>query len=136
MRIGLLASNAAMAEYFVAALGIANHAVTMYPARQDLFSALAAAALQEGRAPHDVLLLELILDNGGRQILAGLSRLAKELGLPIIVLSTAGRDAIALTQAAFPEVCLRQLPLPLRALLALIQAQCPSMLSATLSSSE
>ena len=71
MRIGLLASNAAMAEYFVAALGIDNHAVTMYPARQDLFSALAAAALQEGRAPHDVLLLELILDKVEDRYLPG-----------------------------------------------------------------
>jgi hypothetical protein len=136
MRIGLLASNAALAEYFVTALGIADHAVTLYPARQDLFSALvAAASLQEG-APHEVLLLELILDNSGRLILAGLSGLAKDLGLPIIVLTTAGRDAIVLAQAAFPEVCLRQLPLPLSTLLALIQAQRTSVSSATLSSSE
>ncbi len=91
---------------------------------------------QEGGAPHEVLLLELILDTSGRQILAGLSGLAKELGLPIIVLTTAGRDAIGQAQAAFPEVCLRQLPLPLRTLLALIQAQRPSVSSATLSSSE
>ncbi len=41
MRIGLLASNAALAEYFVTALGMADHAVTLYPAVQDLFSALA-----------------------------------------------------------------------------------------------
>jgi hypothetical protein len=136
MRIGLLASNAALAEYFVTALGIADHAVTLYPTSQDLFSALAAAASLRGGAPHEVLLLELILDNIGRQILAGLSCLAKELGLPIIVLTTVGRDAIALAQAAFPELCLRQLPLPLSTLLALIQAQGPSMSSATLSSCE
>ena len=30
-RIGLLASNAALAEYFVTALGIADHAVMLYP---------------------------------------------------------------------------------------------------------
>jgi hypothetical protein len=108
MRIGLLASNASLAEYFVTALGIADNAV---------------------------MLLELVLDASGRQMLAELSGLAKELGLPIIVLTTAGRDAIVLAQAAFPELCLRQLPLPLRALLALIQAQCLSMSSATLSSS-
>ncbi len=136
MRIGLFASNAALADYFVTALGMADHAVTLYPTRQDLVSALAADASQEGGAPHEVLLLELILDTSGRQILAGLSGLAKELGLPIIVLTTAGRDAIGQAQAAFPEVCLRQLPLPLRTLLALIQAQRPSVSSATLSSSE
>jgi hypothetical protein len=39
MRIGLLASNAALAEYFVIALGSAGHAVTLYPAMQNLFSA-------------------------------------------------------------------------------------------------
>ena len=103
---------------------------------QDLFSALAAAASLQGGAPHEILLLELILDASGRQLLANLSGLAKELGLPIIVLTTVGRDAIDLAQAAFPEVCLRQLPLPLKALLALIQAQRPSASSATLSSSE
>src|SRR6266516_1223540 len=94
MRIGLLASNAALAKYFVTALGIADHTVTLYPARQDLFSALVAAASLRGGAPHEVLLLELILDNSGRQMLAVLSCLAKDLGLPIIVLTTAGRDAI------------------------------------------
>ena len=126
MRIGLFASNAALAEYFLTALGMAVHAFTLYPAVQDLFSALAAAASLQGGAPHEVLLLELILDARGRQTLADLSGLAKELGLPIIVLTTASRDAIDLTQAAFPEVCLRQLPLPLRALLALIQAHWPT----------
>jgi hypothetical protein len=135
MRIGLLASNAALAEYFVTALGIADHAVMLYPARQDLVSTLTGAASLQGGAPHEVLLLELILDASGRQLLADLSGLAKDLGLPIIVLTTAGRDAIDLAQAAFPEVCLRQLPLPLRDLLALIQAQRPSASSATLSSS-
>ena len=122
MRIGLLASNAALAEYFVTALGMADHAVTLYPARQDLVSELTAASLQGG-APLEVLLLELILDASGRQLLANLSGLAKESGLPIIVLTTVGRDAIDLAQAAFPEVCLRQLPRPLKALLALIQDQ-------------
>jgi hypothetical protein len=136
MRIDLLASNAALAEYFVTTLGMADHVVTLYPARQDLVSALAAAASQRGGAPHEVLFLELILDESGRQTLAGLSSLAKDLGLPIIALTTAGRDAIDLAQAAFPKVCLRQLPLPLRTLLALIQAQHPSVSSATLSSSE
>jgi hypothetical protein len=136
VRIGLLASNASLAEYFVTALGMADHAVTLYPARQDLFSALAAAASQRGGAPHEVLLLELILDASGRQLLAGLNGLAEDLGLPMIILTTAGRDAIDLAQAAFPALCLRQLPLPLRALLALIQAQRPSASSATLSSSE
>lgn len=126
MRIGLFASNAALAEYFVTALGLAGHAVTLYPAVQDLFSALTAAASLQGGAPHEVLLLELILDASGRQLLADLSGLATNLGLPIIVLTTAGRDTIDLAQAAFPEVCLRQLPLPLRALLALIQAAWPT----------
>ena len=136
MRIGLFASNAALAEYFVIALGMADHTVTLYPAVQDLVSALASARSQGGGAPHEVLLLELIVDESGRQTLAGLSGLAEDLGLPIIVLTTAGQDAIALAQAAFPEVCLRQLPLPLRDLFALIRAQRPSASSATLSSSE
>ncbi len=136
MRIGLLASNAALAEYFVTAVGMADHAVTLYPAMRDLVSALAAAAYEGGGTPHEVLLLELILDESGRQILAGLSSLAQDLGLPLVVFTTAGRDAVSLAQAAFPEVCLRQLPLPLRALLALIQEQRPSVSSDMLSSSE
>lgn len=127
MRIGLFASNAALAEYFVTALGMADHAVTLYLAMQDLCSALAAAASQRRGAPHEVLLLVLILDERGRQTLAGLSGLAKDLGLPIIALTTAGRDAIDLAQTALPEVCLRQLPLRLRSLLALIQAQHPAI---------
>lgn len=133
MRIGLLASNASLAEYFVTALG---HAVTLYSARQDLFSALAAAASLQGEAPHEVLLLKLIVDASGRQTLAGLRGLARELGLRIIVLTTAGRDAITLTQPALLALCLRQLPLPLGTLLALIQAQRPSVSSAALSSFE
>jgi|SRR6266849_1190525 nucleotide-binding universal stress UspA family protein len=126
MQIGLFATNAALAEYFVTALGMADHTVTLYPAVQDLFSALTTAASPQGGAPHEVLLLELILDASGRQLLADLSGLAKKLGMPVIVLTTAGRDAIELAQAAFPEVCLRQLPLSLRALLALIQAHWPT----------
>jgi nucleotide-binding universal stress UspA family protein len=126
MQIGLFATNAALAEYFVTALGMADHTVTLYPAVQDLFSALTTAASPQGGAPHEVLLLELILDASGRQLLADLSGLAKKLGMPVIVLTTAGRDAIELAQAAFPEVCLRQLPLLLRALLALIQAHWPT----------
>ncbi len=126
MQIGLFATNAALAEYFVTALGMADHTVTLYPAMQDLFSALTTAASPQGGAPHEVLLLELILDASGRQLLADLSGLAKKLGMPVIVLTTAGRDAIELAQAAFPEVCLRQLPLSLRALLALIQAHWPT----------
>ena len=136
MRIGLFASNATLAEYFVTALALADHAVTLYPAGNDLFSALTAAASQQGRASHEVLLLELILDECGRRALAGLSGLTKDLGLPIIVLTTAGGDAISLAQAAFPALCLRQLPLPLNALLALIEAQRPSVSSSTLSSKE
>ncbi len=66
----------------------------------------------KGKAPHDVLLLELIMDASGGQSLAGLNGLARELGLRIIVLTTAGRDAITLTQPALPALCLRQLPLP------------------------
>ena len=132
----MLASKAALAEYFVTALALADHAVTLYPPGHDLFSALTAAASQQGEASHDLLLLELILDERGRQTLAGLSGLAKELGLPIIVLTTAGRDAISLAQAAFPALCLRQLPLPLSALLALIEVQRPSVSSATPSSKE
>jgi DNA-binding response OmpR family regulator len=126
MQIGLFATNAALAEYFVTALGMADHTVMLYPAMQDLFSALTTAASPQGGAPHEVLLLELILDASGRQLLADLSGLAKKLGMPVIVLTTAGRDAIELAQAAFPEVCLRQLPLSLRALLALIQAHWPT----------
>ena len=135
MRIGLIASKASLDEYFVTALGLADHAVTLYSAVQDLASALTTAAMREG-APHEVLILELILDECGRQTLAGLSYLAKDLGQPLIVLTTAGQDAIALAQAAFPEVRLRQLPLPLRDLCALIHAQRPSVSSTTLSSSE
>jgi hypothetical protein len=126
MQIGLFATNAALAEYFVTALGMADYAVTLYPAVQDLFSALTTAASPQGGAPHEVLLLELILDASGRQLLADLSGRAKKLGISVIVLTTAGRDAIDLAQAAFPEVCLRQLPLSLRALLALIQAHWPT----------
>ena len=109
---------------------------TLYPARHDLFSALAAAASLQGEASHEVLLFELIVDERGRQTLAGLSDLAREPGLRIIVLTTAGRDAITLTQPALPALCLRQLPLPLGTLLALIQAQRPSVSSAALSSFE
>ena len=136
MQIGLFASDASLAEYFAIALGMADHAVTLYPAVQDLFSALAVAGYQGGGTPHEVLLLELILDERRRQILAGLSSLAEDLGLPMAVFTTAGRDAISLAQAAFPEVFLRQLPLPLRVLLALIQEQHPSVSSNKLSPSE
>ncbi|MGZ6365639.1 MAG: hypothetical protein ACXWPS_06695 [Ktedonobacteraceae bacterium] len=112
MRIGLLASNASLAEYFVTVTGLADHTVTLYSAKQDLFSALAAVASLQGEAPHDVLLLELIVDASGGQTLARLNGLARELELRIIVLTTAGRDAITLTQPALPALCLRQLPLP------------------------
>ena len=128
MRIGLFASNASLAEYFV----LADHAVTLYSARQGLFSALAASL--QGGAPREVLLLKLIVDASGRQTLTGLSGLEREPGLCIIALGTAGRDAITLTQPALPALYLRQLPLPLGTLLALIQAQRTSESSAALSS--
>ena len=69
--------------------GLADHTVTLYSAKQDLFAALAAAASLQGEAPHDVLLLELIVDASGGQTLAWLNGLARELGLRIIVLTTA-----------------------------------------------
>lgn len=65
MRIGVLASNTSLAEYFVTAPGLDDHTVTMYSAKQDLFSALAAAASLQGESPHDVLLLEPIVDASG-----------------------------------------------------------------------
>ena len=126
MRIGLFVSNVSLAEYFVTALGLAGHTVSLYSTVQDLVSVLAVSASQRGEAPHEILLLELILDERGRQTLVGVSGLARELGLPIIVLTTSSRNTIAPAQAAFPDVCMRQLPLPLRTLFALIQAAWPT----------
>jgi hypothetical protein len=136
MRIGLFASNSVLAEYFAIALGMADHTVTLYSAVQDLVAALTTAASMQEGASHEVLLFELNVDERGRQTLAGFSGLAKDLGLPIIGLTTASRDAIALAQAAFPAVYLRQLPLPLRDLHALIEALRLSVPSSTPTSPE
>lgn len=122
MRIGLLASNAALEEFFVTALGLVGHTVTMYPSREDLFLALFTHAFLRQRAPHDLLLIELILDGDWKQVIAGLCCLARDQELPLIVLTTSGREAITRAQAAFPGLCIRQLPLPFSALLPLIQA--------------
>jgi DNA-binding response OmpR family regulator len=136
MWIGLLASNAALAEYFVTVLGLAGHAVTLYPSREDLFFALFTDVSLRRRVPYDLLLIELLLDGDGKQMIAELCRLARDQELPLIVLTTSGQEAIALAQAAFPWLCIRQLPLRLSALLPLIQAQGPSTLSAALPSDQ
>lgn len=136
MRISLLASNAALAEYFVTALGLADHAVTLYPSREDLFFALFTDVSLRQRAPYDLLLIELILDDDGKQVIAELYRLTQDQELPLIVLTTSSQVAITLAQSAFPCLCIRQLPFRLRALLTLIQAQGPSTLSAALSSDQ
>jgi hypothetical protein len=102
----------------------------MISSRRSLPQYLSKGSATRGFAP------QTDVDERVRQALAGLSGLAKDLGLPIIVLTTAGRDAIALAQAAFPAVCLRQLPLPLKDLLALIEALHPAVPSSALSSSE
>jgi DNA-binding response OmpR family regulator len=132
MRVGLVVSNAALAEYFVDALGLAGHSVTLSPSREDLFTALFTDVSLRQRAPYDLLLVELILDDDGKQVIAELYRLARDQKLPFIVLTTSSQEAITQAQAAFPWLCIRQLPLRLRALLTLIQAQEPSTLSAAL----
>lgn len=134
MRISLLESNAALAEYLVVALGFAGHTVTLYPSREDLFFALFTEVSLHQRAPYDLLLLEQILDDDGKQVIAELYRLVRDQELPLIVLTTSSHEAITLARAAFPSLCIRQLPLPLRTLLTLIQTQGPSMSSATLPS--
>ncbi len=136
MRISFLASNATLAEYFVTALGLAGHSVTLYPSREDLFFALFTGASLRQRAPYDLLLIELILDGDWKQATAELCRLARDHELPLIILTTSGQEAITLAQAAFPGLCIRQLPLPLSTLLPLIQAQGPFMLSAALPSDQ
>jgi hypothetical protein len=136
MRISFLASNAILAEYFVTALGLAGHSVTLYPSRGDPFFALFTEASPRQRVPYDLLLIELILDGDWKQVTAELSRLARDQELPLVVLTTSGQEAITLAQAAFPGLCIRQLPLPLSALLSLIQAQAPSTLSAALPSDQ
>ncbi len=130
MQIGLLVSNAALAEYFVTALEVAGHTVRLYPSREDLFFALFADVSLPQRAPDEVLLIELVLDDDGKQVIAELCGLVRDQKLPLIVLTTSGREAIALAQTAFPGLCIRQLPLRFRTLLSLIQAQGPSILSA------
>jgi hypothetical protein len=130
MQIGLLASKAALADFFVSALAVAGHTVRLYPSREDLFSVLFADASLPRRAPHEVLLVELVLDDDGKQAIAALCRLVRDRRLPLIVLTTSGQQAIAQTQTAFPELCIKQLPLRLRTLLSLIEAQEPAMLSA------
>ncbi len=136
MRIGFLPSNAALAEYFVTALGLTGHSVTLYSSREDLFFALFTDASLRQCAPYDLLLIELILDGDWKQVTAELCRLARDQELPLIVLTTSGLEAIFLAQATFPGLCIRQLPLPLSALLPLIQAQGPSTLSAALPSDQ
>ena len=130
MQIGLLASNAALVEYFVTALGVAGHTVTVYPSSKELFFGLFADASLPQRAPDELLLIELVLDDDGKQVIAELCRLVRDQKLPLIVLTTSSREAIALAQTAFPGLCIRRLPLRLRTLLSLIQAQEPSTLSA------
>ena len=134
MQIGLLVSSAALAEYFVTALGFAGHTVTLYTRRNDLFSVLFAGASLRQRAPHEVLLVELVLDDDGKQVIAELVRLVRDQRLPLIVLTTSSREVIALVQTAFPGLCIRQLPVRLSTLLALIQAQSLCMLLAALPS--
>lgn len=134
MQIGLLVSSAVLAEYFVTALGFAGYAVTLYPSREDLFSALFAGASLRQRAPDEVLLVELALDDDGKQVIVELYCLVRDQRLPLIVLTTSGREAIALAQTAFPGLCIRQLPIRLSMLLSLFQAQSPCTLSAALPS--
>ena len=134
MRISLFASNATLAEYFVAALGLAGHAVMLSPSREGLFFALYTDLSLRQRAPYDLLLIELILDGDWKQMIAELYCLTRDQELPCIVLTTSSLEAIALAQAAFPGLCIRQLPLPLSVLLPLIQTQGPSPLSAALPS--
>lgn len=126
MQIGLLASNAALAEYFVSALEIIGNTVTLYHSREDLFFALSAGAVPPQGGPHEVLLVELVLDNDGKQVIAELCRFVRDRQLPLIILTTSGREALAQAQAAFPGLCIGQLPLRLRTLLSLIQVQEPS----------
>ena len=136
MRIGILASNAALAEYFVTALELAGHAVTLYPSREGPFFALFTDASLPQRVPYDLLLIELLLDGDGKQVIAELCRLARDQELPLIVLTTSGLEAITLAQAAFPELCIKQLPLSLSTLLPLIQAQGPPTFSTALPSDQ
>jgi|SRR5215469_3443905 len=130
MRISFLSSNTVLAEYFVTALGLAGHSVTLYASREDFFFALSTGAALFQRTPYDLLLIELILDGDWMQVIAELYRLARDQELPLIVLTTSGLAAIDLAQATFQGLCIRQLPLPRSALLPLIQAQGASTLSA------
>jgi DNA-binding response OmpR family regulator len=123
MQIGLFASEAALAEYFVTALGFSGHAVTQYPSIEDLFSVLSTDTSLHQRSPDEVLLIVLVLDDDGKQVIAELCRLVRGQRLPLIVLTTSDKEDIALTQTEFPGLCIGQLPLRLSELLPLIQAQ-------------
>ena len=129
MQIGLLASNAALAEYFVSALEVVGNTVTLYPSQEDLFFALSAGASRPQRAPDEVLLIEQVLDDDGTQVIAELCRLVRDRQLPLIILTTSERQAIAQAQAVFPGLCIKQLPLRLGTLLSLIQGRESSTLS-------
>ncbi|HZR38482.1 MAG TPA: hypothetical protein VFB12_00085 [Ktedonobacteraceae bacterium] len=123
MQIGLFASDAALAEYFVTALGFSGHAVTLYSSIEDLFSVLSTDTSLHPRTPDEVLLIELVLDDDGKRMIAELCRLIRGQRLPLIVLTTSDKEAIALTQTGFPGLCIGQLPIRLGELLPLIQAQ-------------
>ena len=129
MKISLLVSDAALAEYFVTALRFAGHIVTLYPSRDDLVSTLFADASQRQPASDEALLIELVLDEKGKRMIAELYCLAQDRRLPLIVLTTSDRGAIARAQDAFPGLSIEQLPLLPGKLFPLIQAQRSSMSS-------
>ena len=129
MKISLLVSDAALAEYFVTALRFAGHIVTLYPSKEDLVSTLFTDAYQHQPVSDEALLIELVLDEKGKRMIAELYRLAQDHRLPLIVLTTSDRGAIARAQDAFPGLLIEQLPILPGKLFLLIQTQRSSMSS-------
>lgn len=122
MRIGLLEENAALAEFFCAALGLAGHTVDVHASAVSLLESLSTSPRARMAQCYDLLILDIRIDTPDE--LALLTQFEDILpGQPFMVISSSRPSQITRAMQAHPTIGFLLKPFHMRVLSAHIERQ-------------
>lgn len=124
MRIGLLEVSPAIAELVCTTLHMAGHTVCAYVSAASLLERVCTESSAHAlRRPHDLLILDILIDDAGEfALLMQLDRALSE-QLPLMVLTASHADQIAQARQAYPHIAFLSKPFHLKTLLSRIETQ-------------